>query len=876
MRLFSTTSSRLVAFFVLLILSGSARAQQNPDKQDPADQNSTEQIPGVQSPEDDRLKSIDEEAKRKEAKTKPPFEIFRSQIAPFDILPYVKPNHWSTLSLELRSNLANYEGSLQSAPVTLRGQPQSVTFKRDARLIKEQRSRLSMQVFLPRIPRELGLELIRPDQIRADETTVANLRVLEPHQMLVVILSRKANDSYAKWTNLRAFMPTSSADDALSAERQRYYRLVLPQEPDKPVLSPHPLTWTVISHVIWDGLEPELLSPAQQSAMLDWIHWGGQLVLVGGAGPNFAALRESFLGPYLPADLSGSNSQLSEADLRPLAQAYPPVTKLPDPEEPQPEPSSLKDAYELFGKRYTAPVSIIPASNRPVFLTGLDPKPGSTVLPLGAAGDKLILAVESRVGRGRIQMLGINPTDPAFIAWPGIDTFVRRFLLRRPEEPMVRALTRRDGGLEPPRYQALSGQDLSWVRYLSRDLGSSIVPPSNNPDPLVGTSPGPILPATNLTRGPVGARVSGMGFTSTRVSDLPPPPPSRPVGDWVDDAPLPRLCRDMLEEASGLSIPSSTFVFRVILAYLLALVPLNWLVCRYLLGRKEWAWAVIPVLSMGFAIGVERAASFDLGFEAACDEIDILEIQGEYPRAHLTRFGSIYSSSRVQFAITYPDESTALALPFDSGRSLRGEDIIDSTFQTQPVPSLSQFRVQPRSYSMFRAEQMWAMDGSIRLTLDASTRSIINESEIDLHDAVLLDGSDQTFVLGDIAKGASVVIGTESKSFPSSTSAKGPLQPDQIIKLIHDQKLSRPEEQGTLRLIAWSPGTRAGQEILPALDRSRGFTLVVANLSHGLPPSPDGPQFDALARGADLTPISDPPNQSPGSPSSKVRQFQIR
>ena len=41
-------------------------------------------------------------------------------------------------------------------------------------------------------------------------------------------------------------------------DRQRYYRLVLPIEPDKPALSPHPLTWTTISHVIWDGLPPDV------------------------------------------------------------------------------------------------------------------------------------------------------------------------------------------------------------------------------------------------------------------------------------------------------------------------------------------------------------------------------------------------------------------------------------------------------------------------------------------------------------------------------------------------------------------------------------------------------------------------------------------
>ena len=99
--------------------------------------------------------------------------------------------------------------------------------------------------------------------------------------------------------------------DVQAVEHQRYYRMVLPLEPERPLLSPHPLTWTTISHVIWDGMAPETLNPAQQQAMLDWLHWGGQFVLIGGSGPSFATLRDSFLDPYLPAEPSGESVLLS-------------------------------------------------------------------------------------------------------------------------------------------------------------------------------------------------------------------------------------------------------------------------------------------------------------------------------------------------------------------------------------------------------------------------------------------------------------------------------------------------------------------------------------------------------------------------------------
>ena len=106
---------------------------------------------------------------------------------------------------------------------------------------------------------------------------------------------------------------------------------------------------------------------------------------------------------------------------------------------------------------------------------------------------------------------------------------------------------------------------------------------------------------------------------------------------------------DLLEQASGITIPSSNFVLRVILAYLIAVIPLNWLICRFVLNRREWTWLVVPLVALAFAIGVERVAARDIGYDTAADEIDLLEIHGDYPRAHLTRLVSLYSNGRSRF-----------------------------------------------------------------------------------------------------------------------------------------------------------------------------------------------------------------------------------
>jgi hypothetical protein len=808
----------------------------------------------LSSTDEERLQILsDPEALKKKLekdKIRAPFEFFRSQVAPFDVLPLVKPHHWSTLTLEVRSNYEDYEGRLQSFPVMLAGMPQEMIYSREARLVKEQRTRLGMQVMLPTVPKEkeLNLELVQPGAIRYDELWQAAVRLLPPHQMLVVVLSKDSANQFAAWNRLASFVPsTSEREDTPSVELQRYYRLVLPLEADKPFLSPHPLTWAPISHVLWDGLPPDSLSVSHQRAMLDWLHWGGQIVLMGGAGPTFSVFRDSFLAPYLPADPTGDNKQLNEADLRPLAQSYPPPVQAgggADQEAPQPRTAA--EAYLMYGHPYRAPVPIRPPTNRPVFLTGLQPRPGAATIPLGEASPHL-LAVEGRVGRGRITMLTINPNDPSLTAWPGLDTLIRRVILRRPEEE-TRATGGSDGFPYQPTRQPLEGPDLTWYRITSRDAGAEAEAMRHRaaqetrsiPSPPRGFGPPQPPPTPSTSSSPSGdveeAVLKYMG-----------------VAEWRDTTALPRLCRDLLEKASGISVPSSQFVLKVILAYLLAVVPLNYLVCRLLLARREWAWVVVPLLALGFAIGVERVAAYDLGYDSACDEIDLLEVHGGYSRAHLSRFASLYSTGRGKYTISYPNDPTALALPLDIGRSITGEDVTTSVWQSYPVPALQGFSVQPRSLSMFRAEQMVGLSGPIELEARETGSVLVNRSDLELRDAVLVDFADsrqrrETY-LGTVSPGASVELKeAESRREPTAAAEgyDGP-DPQAVLAELRQTWEKRPENLGELRLVAWVPRPVQGQSFEPALDRHRGMTAVLIHLRYGNPPAPDGPRFNLLA-----------------------------
>ncbi|WP_148596053.1 hypothetical protein [Aquisphaera giovannonii] len=801
-------------------------------------------------------------AKAKDEKAKPPFELFRSQFAPFDVLPFLKPWSWSTVTLEVRANDVDYEGGLQFQPIALPGMPQEVVYARDARLPKEQRSRLNLQVLVPhragvKLPKELAAELIRPGAIRADDAWTVPMKLIPPTQMLVVVMSKESSGQYAAWNRYPCFVP-SSADpaDAIAVDLARYYRLVLPEHADKPFLSPHPLTWGPISHVIWDGLPPDSVAVSHQQAMLDWLHWGGQLVLIGGAGPAFSIFRDSFLQPYLPADPSGDDALLGEAELRPLSEAYPPGATPPPPpqegEEPAPPPPKLEKLPD--GRPYRPPVAIRPPAKRPVLLSGLRPRPGASKIPLGPGSSRL-LAAEARVGRGRITMLALNPTEPTLAAWPGIDTMIRRVVLRRPEEPLADRSGLNPQDLAPPPRGQLDAVDLSWYRIASRDHGGPVQAEADR------------VRAAELAKAQVGGPPRSISRTPSEAAELAASPTNteaeeaamaRPgVAEWRDAAPIPRLCRDALEKASGITVPGSAFVLKVIFAYILAIVPLNWLVFRLLLGRREWAWATIPVLALGFAFVVERMAAYDMGYDSACDELDLMEVQAGYPRAHLSRFASLYTTGRARYTVAYPDDPAALALPFNNQRSIGGEETTTAAFRCYPVPALEDYAVQPRSLSMYRAEQYLDLPSSSGLEASPSGgRTLTNGTGLELRDAVLVedgpDGPIESYV-GTIGPNATIELdgGRPPAAVPEAVEGFDGPDPSPLMGVLRKASPDRgPENAGEMRLVAWSPGPRDGQSFEPALDRHRGTTIVLVHLRRGPPPPPDGRRYNLLADAA--------------------------
>ena len=198
--------------------------------------------------DEERLQILSEpdavKKKLEKDRNRAPYEFFKSQVAPFDVLPFVKPHHWSTVTLDMRANEEDYDGFLQTEPCMLPGMPLQVVYRRDSRLIKEQRRSLSQQVLLTRIPKEWTLDLVRPGAATGRKLAGKPLGTrAEPDADPRA--EQGLDQPVRPWGRMSATIPTGvERDNTRDLERLRYYRLVLPMDAEKPPLSSHPLTWT--------------------------------------------------------------------------------------------------------------------------------------------------------------------------------------------------------------------------------------------------------------------------------------------------------------------------------------------------------------------------------------------------------------------------------------------------------------------------------------------------------------------------------------------------------------------------------------------------------------------------------------------------------
>jgi hypothetical protein len=750
-------------------------------------------------------------------------------------LPPVKPGHWATASQEITANLQDFVGDSrlsvldgQGRPYPVASTPFYVRSNRPVLLAKGRPKSTQTTFFIPQSGQTVRIALDLEDRNLGSgpPQAITPLVQMPSYQYNFVVLAKSPSRySYIKSID-SVKSPFNGESDEDNTDEALHYLVVELGADQLTMLPDNPLAWTSVAYVMWDQIDPGEPFPAEQKkALVDWIHWGGQLIING--PDSLDMLKGSFLDPYLPATSGGTRKfDAADKDLAELSTGWMISTKVVPGVPLHP----------------TAPWSGIQ----------LNLRPGATALP-NTGG----LFVERQVGRGRIVVSAVQLSERDLINWrSGFESFFNACLLRRQPRKYFPGhfggltMNWADGALKERRLDASLNSN---VYYFARDLGV---------DTSYHHAPMPDDPNQQLQQVPPAARGRTRGRQITPMTINPPTPGEyRPpvdqggVGAWNDYSATANAARHSLREAAGVEVPNAGFVVLCLAGYLTALVPLNWLVFRSM-GRVEWAWIAAPIIAIIGTWVIVQRARLDIGFVRSQTEIGILEQQPNHSRAHLSRYTALYTSLSTTYDFEFANMTTLIApFPADMVASdfqlLSGQGLSPINFRRYDSVQLNGIPVSSNSTGMVHSEQMLALDGPIQIASAAAKRDQLeNNSKMDLHSVCVVRrvGSElEGRWIGDLLPGQSVPLTIshlpsekrpfgDERSKEAGTAVRDRLNLEQIFQLALDPKNI---EDGETRLVARFDEVLPGEAITPSASQVRGGTLVVAHLRYAPLPTPE-------------------------------------
>jgi len=336
------------------------------------------------------------------------------------------------------------------------------------------------------------------------------------------------------------------------------------------------------------------------------------------------------------------------------------------------------------------------------------------------------------------------------------------------------------------------------------------------------------------------------------------------VGAWSELGPVSQSAREALLRAAGVRVPGKDFVVACLAIYLLVLVPLNWMVFRAI-DRVEWAWIAAPIIALLGTIVVVRQAQLDIGFVRSQTEIALLELQGDYPRGHLSRYTAFYTSLSTTYDVAF-DSRTTVATPFPADgmwKPVAGDRVQEIVFEKHKDTLLRGLAISSNTTQMVHSEQMFEMDGSLRLGRSSrGDEQIENKTGLDLREVGVvrrqLIGGKLRYDgcwLGDIRSGSSAVLGftpiqllADDRKSPLPDSQDKLLDIDPLLKIAFAMDSSKHDLRSggeVYRLVGRVDQVLPGEEATPQSSQIHGTTVVLAHFKRSPPPAPQ-PDVNAL------------------------------
>ncbi len=760
----------------------------------------------------------EQEEKEKKERERPPFEIARPIPKPSEVgeqaqgLPRVKAGHWMTATQAMKANYEDWVGETQLQVVGKNGRPIGIdrtpfylASSRPVRLAKGNARQVENVFLVPQQLKGMTAESVLRERAGGSERSrnSTGLLTMKPYEYFFVVLAKEPSRyTYLKTLNAIDSPYRGNNADDVSGDDALYYRVLLPELSNQVPLPENPLCWTTVAYIMWDEVDPEQLDRPRREALVDWLHWGGQLIV---NGPDSLKLLEgSFLEPYLPATDGGARRLISE-DIAPLNDNW------------------------SYGRRAKTLTPTKPWSGITLNLTeGAD--------FVDKTGE---LFAEKRVGRGRIVVSAMQLAERDLLNWsPHFDNMFNACLMQRPSrefspapfafKPSDYNCNWADKGLKQRRLDASLSTN---VRLFARDVHSS-------------------RDATNVTTSEVDD-TDMFGNPISVVTTLDPEVVGG-IGAWNNFNATSTAARAALREAAGVQVPNSTFVISCLAVYLVVLVPLNWAFFRAL-NKVEYAWIAAPLIALAGTAVVVKQAQLDIGFVRAQTEIALLELQGNHDRGHLSRYTALYTSLATTYNLEY-DNETALAAPFPVDTSdplLPGQSQQLVEISRNTTVKLQGLRVSSAATDMVHSEEMLPLGAGIVVGKASNgLDQVINRMDAPLRSVAIVrrdakSGDLFGMWVGDIESSASkpfkldpITIDPKTPLFANERRGEAnekQLNLEPIFQLALDPKFIEP---GETRLVGRIDQVLPGLAVSPQAPQIRGAAMIVAHLDYGAIPSP--------------------------------------
>jgi hypothetical protein len=813
-----------------------------------------------------RLSNESSDVAQDDTEKRPPFTSRAAQAYPVSrpdsgtggmVDGVIKPGHWATFGFSLRSNRDDQRGVVRvdaeakgptsvfvgegdgvSEPVEVAGF-RSLPTQRPVVLPKGQLRRFDTRLLAPM---RLG-QLVESIQFQGEfsATDSSSRFLLQPSQFSALAAQTYfftiLTDRPERFTRLQtADWVRPYRNDLSFSQTKDNYRIVIPATEGLLPIAETALDWTSTAVLFWDDVPVRALTPNQINAIIDWLHFGGTLIVNGPSATDALSDQSSQkLKNYLAINNDGSEEMNVESMIR-----------------------FLRSHTIKTDKSVESVIASLADGSPKITLAGQVHSEAS------ALGEEDIL-IERRIGRGRLVQSRVDLMSPWLTSWKSYDSFFNAAILARPSrvyqvDREALAITKGIDDASPGNSPQTSAEDESAAtdqidlppliqRYVASQAKE--VPPAINSG-LRFASRDSMLSKSNADEHTESNPEESVGNKDSKRSgkfQIPVTPefwthPVSGLGGWNDDSPILAWSRQQLSGEIGLVIPDSKLVFRSLLIYLVVLVPINYLIFR-LLGRLEWAWVAVVPLSILGAVYVAKAAQLDVGFARSRNEIAMLEIPRGHDRGHLTRVLGLYNSLASQYQFEFDNPDAAISLIDTSNARQRndglfGSDAPELRFGYQDGIAMGGVSVGSNSYRALHIEQIVDLEGPIGATEVAlqpsepfpTSGQIRNQTGFDLLDTFLIernsDGGLRVASLGEMPSGS-------KRSYALKESAAVEITPqlpmgmsDLMLRLMSVENI----ESGSVRLIARTDQLIEGLTIAPDCQQIRSQTVVLAHLRY--------------------------------------------